>query len=106
MAITSEKVFSNFPIITVCGSMRYYVRMLSAAEEFSRMGYIVLMPFVADFIGDPGKDKDNTGIMLDEMHMAKIDMSDFILVVGEHRGESTTREIKYAEANGKGAYYR
>lgn len=84
-----------FPIITICGSMRYYPQMLDLAQDLTGKGYIVLMPFVK-------KGEGSTDIqMLDEMHKRKIDMSGAIVVVGSHIGESTTSEIKYAEETGK-----
>ena len=41
--------------------------------------------------------------MLDKMHFQKIDMADeiFIINVGGYIGESTKREIAYAESKGK-----
>ena len=41
--------------------------------------------------------------MLDEMHLAKIDMADEIFVVNPsgYVGESTSREIAYARSQGK-----
>ena len=84
----------EFPVITICGSMRYQGEMSEAAKVLTTNGYIVLMPFVADYVGS--KDADERKEMLDRMHLAKIDMSVAIYVVGDHRGESTIREIQYA----------
>jgi predicted Rossmann-fold nucleotide-binding protein len=79
-----------FPIVTICGSMRYYGRMLTVASELTSRGFVVLMPFsVAE---ESSMDK----AVLDTMHFTKIDMSDMIVIVGKHRGESTMREIEYA----------
>lgn len=89
----------DFPVITICGSMRYMPTMLLAAESLTNAGYIVLAPFNADFFG--GKDPDAKKRMLDEMHLAKIDMASVIIVIGPHRGESTTKEIAYAREHGK-----
>lgn len=85
----------EFPVITICGSMRYQGEMVEAAKVLTTNGYIVLMPFVADYIGSLGRFSQRKE-MLDRMHLAKIDMSVAIYVVGEHRGESTIREIQYA----------
>lgn len=90
----------NFPTITVCGSMRYYAKMLAVAAEFTSNGFIVLMPFCSE-----DEETDNK-YMLDEMHLAKIDRSEYIVVVGKHRGESTRREVQYAKDNGKRIYER
>lgn len=84
----------KYPVITICGSMRYYDDMLKAAETLTAHGYVVLMPFVADYAD--GQPEDDRKVMLDEMHRQKIDMSDAIVIIGEHRGESTVRESNYA----------
>ena len=45
--------------------------------------------------------------MLDDMHKRKIDMADeiFVINVGGYIGESTRREIAYAERTGKAVRY-
>lgn len=90
----------DFPTITVCGSMRYYARMLAVAAEFTAKGFVVLMPFCSE---DEGTDNKR---MLDEMHLAKIDRSGYVVVVGKHIGESTEREMAYAREKGKFIYVR
>jgi hypothetical protein len=92
--IRRHKMSADYPVITICGSMRYQAEMLEAAKILTGNGYIVLMPFVADYMS--GKVADAKKAMLDDMHYAKIDMSVAIYVVGDHRGESTIREIQYA----------
>lgn len=87
---------TQYPVTTICGSMRYLAQMLQLASELTGRGYIVLMPFVAEYAG--GRQTDDIKIMLDEMHRRKIDMSTSIHVVGSHIGESTTDEIAYARA--------
>lgn len=86
----------QFPITTICGSMRYFDQMLDLANDLTAKGWIVLMPFVA--IIKP-EDQENNPLkeMLDEMHFTKISMSTHIHVVGQHKGKSTTREINYAK---------
>lgn len=91
----------SFPVVTICGSMRYYARMLQAAAHWTEDGYIVLMPFTV--VEETAEIKP----LLDAMHFQKIRMSSSIIVVGEHIGESTSKEIAYAETLGKGVlYYR
>ena len=89
----------SYQIVTICGSMRYYDEMIVAAQEMSKRGFIVLTPFVA-FKPD---EQESSVIkeMLDDMHLVKILKSDAILVVGEHRGVSTKREMNFAEQYGK-----
>lgn len=45
--------------------------------------------------------------MLDDMHLRKIDLADeiFVINVGGYIGESTRREIAYAEQTGKKVNY-
>lgn len=79
--------------------MRYYARMLQVAAELTQEGYIVLAPFCV--VEESAEVKP----MLDRMHFAKIDMSEAIYVVGSHIGESTQREIHFAEQKGKRVYH-
>ena len=83
------------PITTICGSMRYYNQMLALANECTLEGHIVLMPFVLK-TDDPYVDES-----LQELHRAKIDMSDNVFVFIETKGESTVQELKYAFEQGK-----
>jgi hypothetical protein len=90
---------TQYPIITVCGSMRYFDKMMVAANAYTQAGWIVLMPFVSYI--KPGEQENNpVKEMLDDMHFSKIAMSEAILVVGKHRGVSTTNEINYAKDHG------
>lgn len=82
----------DFPVVTICGSMRNYPFMLAAAAEFTGKGFIVIMPHVITRPGEPTALKT----MLDDMHRSKIARSDAILVVGTP-GRSTLREIDYAD---------
>jgi hypothetical protein len=51
--------------------------------------------------------KPGTKEMLDDMHLRKIDMADeiFVINVGGYIGESTNREIAYAEKTSKKVNY-
>lgn len=97
------KLEHPFPIRTICGSMRYYDQMIEIAQRETANGVIILMPFVAGYAG--AVETDERKEMLDRMHFAKIDMSDAIIVVGIHIGESTQSEIAYAERTGKTVLY-
>lgn len=93
---------TQYPIVTICGSMRFSTRMLEVATDYTRNGWVVLMPFVVTESGQPLKK------MLDDMHFTKISMSEMIVVVNydprvmpaRYIGDSTSREIKYAEDHG------
>ena len=57
--------------------------------------------------GDEDVWKPGVKEMLDDMHLRKIDLADeiFVVNVGGYIGESTRREIAYAEKNGKKVNY-
>ena len=93
---------TQFPIAAICGSMRYFQRMLKVADDLSCDGWIVLMPF-SDFSGD--RPPDDIKKMLDDMHFTKISMSERVYIVGTHIGESTGKEIEYAQLHGIEVHY-
>jgi hypothetical protein len=93
----------HFRVMTICGSMRYYDEMLRAAQENTALGWIVLMPFVAEYAFS--RQPDDVKTMLDRMHRVKIDMATDVLIVGCHIGESTAGEIAYAQETGKPVTY-
>lgn len=84
--------------------MRYYKRMLEIANDLTKQGVIVIMPFVA-YIKPEEQENNPVKEMLDEMHFAKIDMSSSITVVGSYVGDSTIKEIAYAREQGKMVIY-
>lgn len=72
--------------------------MRAANRELTFSGVIVLAPSEADEAPTPEQK-----VVLDALHLRKIDLADRVLVVnpGGYVGESTRREIAYAEAAGK-----
>ncbi len=72
--------------------------MRVANRELTFSGVIVVVPSEADESPTP-EQKD----VLDALHMRKIDLADRVLIVnpGGYIGESTRREIAYAQASGK-----
>lgn len=96
----------TFPIVTVCGSMRFFKYMIIAASELTREGYIVLMPFSV-FANE--EQSSELKQMVDGMHFAKIDMSNEIRVISDlssYVGDSTKAEIEYAESKDKMVLYQ
>lgn len=94
------------PVATICGSMRFFSWMLEIAREESYAGVIILMPFV--IIQPENQPTSSEKRKLDVLHMQKILMSDSIIVATNddiYVGESTTREISVAKANGKKIKY-
>lgn len=89
-------------IICLCGSTRFMDAFREANLRETLNGNIVLT------VGCDTKSDDALGIppeakaMLDDLHLRKIDLADAILVlnVGGYIGESTRREILYAQDHG------
>jgi len=86
-------------IVCLCGSLRFAEQMRAANRDLTFAGVIVLAP------GEAGAGEAITPgqkAALDALHLRKIDLADRILVVnpGGYIGESTRREIAYAEAAG------
>lgn len=88
-------------VVTLCGSMRFFDRMLEIAGDLTLNGEIVLAPFVA--IKPEEQPTSREKAVLDRLHFRKIDISDSIFVVNidGYVGESTQREIGYARSHDK-----
>ena len=100
---------SNFgTIICICGSVRFKETMMHEACLKTMAGFIVLMP---NCLNHKFYHKNPLGIEakkdLDRLHFKKIELCDYVLVVNEggYIGESTAREIAYAEKLGKPVSY-
>jgi len=89
-------------IVCICGSMRFVDEMRAANRDLTLAGVVVLAPGEAD---DLVTREQKTA--LDALHLRKIDLADRVLVVnpGGYVGESTRREIAYADATGKPVSY-
>ena len=85
-------------IVCICGSTRFVDEMRAANRDLTLAGVIVVAPGEAD-----GLISDEQKAALDALHLRKIDLADRVLVVnpGGYVGESTRREIAYADATGK-----
>ncbi len=84
-------------VVCLCGSTRFKDAFDSALRAETLKGNIVLS--VGLFGHIEGLDMDGpTKKMLDELHLRKIDMADYVLVlnVGGYIGNSTKNEIEYA----------
>ena len=80
--------------------------MLGVNRDLPLAGVIVVGPsvFTSSVDGEPaGKVTDEQKAALDELHLRKIDLADRVHVInpGGYIGESTRREIMYAQATGK-----
>ena len=84
-------------IVCICGSTRFVEEMRAANRELTFAGVIVVAPGEADELVT-----EEQKAALDALHLRKIDLADRVLVVnpGGYVGESTRREIAYADATG------
>lgn len=97
-------------IITLCGSSRYCDIMAVCAwlierdEKAITMG-LHLLPewYCKNKIPDHLAEHEDCTSAMDELHLRKIDVSDEIFVVNyqDYIGDSTKREIEYADSHGK-----
>lgn len=99
----------NFPVLCICGSMRFYEMMLRVAQRYTLEGHIVLIPFFVrnTFLID---DRNGIATMLIKMHRHKIRSSHRIIIVNcmldhlgfllgiTHVGDNTLAEINYANS--------
>ena len=100
-------MIQNYKIVTLCGSTRFKEQFIEAQKQLTLDGCIVISVGLFGHSGDEEVWKPGTKEMLDEMHLRKIDMADeiFVINVGGYIGESTNREIAYAEKTGKKVNY-
>lgn len=107
LATLHERLKTGHPLVTcLCGSTRFKSAYEKAQMEETLKGNIVLS--VGMFGHLEGLDMGGeVKKRLDELHLRKIDLADEVLVlnVGNYVGESTAREIAYAEAQGKTIRY-
>ena len=97
----------NYKVITLCGSTRFKEQYMEVQKLLTLKGCIVISVGLFGHSGDEEVWKPGTKEMLDDMHLRKIDMADeiFVINVGGYIGESTKREIAYAEEKGKKVNY-
>ena len=97
----------NYKVVTLCGSTRFKEQYMEIQKRLTLEGCIVISVGLFGHSGDEEVWKPGTKEMLDDMHLRKIDMADeiFVINVGGYIGESTRREIAYAEKTGKKINY-
>lgn len=95
--------------ITLCGSARFEKEFHDWDEKLCLAGHVVynLSVFPSSKAGVKDWYDDNTKVMLDLVHLAKIEESDAVVVlnIGGYIGESTMREICWARIRGKRRFY-
>jgi len=104
-------------IICICGSTRFADIHAIKRWEFEKTGKAICLMInylpagYAEQQGWQGNDHygEITGLkdILDELHLRKIDLADkvFVVNVNGYIGESTKREIEYAQKQGKPIEY-
>ena len=104
----------KYKVITLCGSTRFKDAFMESQKRLTLEGNIVISVGLFGHSGDnevwENMDEGTltaTKEMLDDMHLRKIDMADeiFVINVGGYIGESTRREIEYAEKTDKSVKY-
>ena len=98
---------NGFKVITLCGSTRFKDEFLEAQKRLTLEGNIVISVGLFGHSGDDEVWTEGVKDMLDRQHLAKIDLADeiFVVNVGGYIGDSTRREIAYAEIKGKSLVY-
>ena len=97
---------THYKTVCLCGSTKFKKEYEDAMLQESLKGYIVLT--VCCFSQSDGlKITEEQKDLFDKIHIAKIDMSDDILVVNpeDYIGNSTKNEIEYAKCAGKNIRY-
>ena len=100
---TMDENTVRMTVITLCGSTRFKEQFLEQQKRLTLEGNVVISVGLFGHSGDEEVWKPGMKEMLDKMHFQKIDMADeiFVINVGGYIGESTKREIAYAESEGK-----
>ena len=100
-------MINGFKVITLCGSTRFKDEFLEAQKRLTLEGNILISVGLFGHSGDDVVWTEGVKEMLDRQHLAKIDLADeiFVINVGGYIGDSTRREIAYAEFKGKSISY-
>jgi hypothetical protein len=96
-------MIGDFKIITLCGSTKFRDEFLDVQKRLTLQGNIIISVGLFGHSGDNEVWTENTKVMLDEMHLRKIDLADEIFVInkGGYIGASTRKEIDYASGKNK-----
>ena len=93
----------KYNVITLCGSTKFKDEFIKAQQDLTLQGNIVISVGLFGHTDMPQIMNTETKEMLDDLHKAKIDISDeiFVINVGGYIGSSTKSEIEYAIENNK-----
>ena len=100
-------MINGFKVITLCGSTRFKEEFLEAQKRLTLEGNIVISVGLFGHSGDDVVWAEGVKDMLDRQHLAKIDLADeiYVINVDGYIGDSTRREIAYADYRGKSITY-
>ena len=100
-------MINGFKVITLCGGTRFKDEFLEVQKRLTLEGNIVISVGLFGHSGDDVVWTEGVKDMLDCQHLSKIDLADeiFVINVGGYIGDSTRREIAYAEFKGKPISY-
>src|SRR5574344_718381 len=100
-------MMENYRVNTLCGRTRFKKEFIETQKRLSLEGNIVISVGLFGHSGDEDVWKPGVKEMLDDMHLRKIDLADeiFVINVDGYIGESTRREIAYAQSHGKKVNY-
>ena len=100
-------MINGFKVITLCGSTRFKEEFLEAQKRLTLEDNVVISVGLFGHSGDDEVWTEGVKDMLDRQHLAKIDLADeiYVINVGGYIGDSTRREIAYAEYKGKSITY-
>ena len=100
-------MINGYKVLTLCGSTRFKEEFLEAQKRLTLEGNIVISVGLFGHSGDDVVWTDGVKDMLDRQHLAKIDLADeiFVINIGGYIGDSTRREIAYADYRGKSITY-
>lgn len=101
----NKYIYTKPEVVCLCGSTRYKKEFEEVYKQLTLEGKIVLT--VGCFMHSGDEVSEEQKEMLDELHLAKIDLADtvFVLNVEGYIGKSTKKEIKYAKKMGKEIKY-
>ena len=96
-------MINGFKVITLCGSTRFKEQFVEVQKRLTLEGNIVISVGLFGHSGDNDVWNEGTKVMLDRMHLVKIDLADeiFVINVDNYIGDSTRNEIAYAKSKGK-----
>lgn len=95
-------MYRYYPVVTLCGSTRFKKEFEEVQKQLTLDGFLVISVGLFSHEEENSEEWMNNGTkeMLDDLHKAKIRMSDAIYVIdaeGGYIGSSTKSEIEYAK---------